>query len=199
MTPNNKPNPKGMKFSPWLVYAVVIGIFLIISFATGGSSFQETAKTTSSKFNAYLEAGDVQKVVVYNKTEAEVFLTEKALKSANHKAVAKDLLNRPNKGPHYSFDIGNDEIFQKKLEDAVASGKLNDFNFIPKSNWSEILINLLPILIIIVIWIVIMRRMNGGAGGGGGQIFNIGKNRHQNHVQRCSGIRRCQRRNPRNC
>jgi cell division protease FtsH len=177
MTPNNKPNPKGMKISPWLIYAVVIAIFLIISFATGGSSFQETAKTTSSKFNSYLEAGDVQKVIVYNKTEAEVFLTDKALKSANHKAVAKDLLNRANKGPHYTFDIGNDEIFQKKLEDAVASGKLKDFNFIPKSNWSEILINLLPILIIIVIWIVIMRRMNGGAGGGGGQIFNIGKSK----------------------
>jgi cell division protease FtsH len=177
MTPNNKPNPKGMKISPWLVYAVVIAIFLIISFATGGSSFQETAKTTSSKFNAYLEAGEVQKVVVYNKTEAEVYLTDKALKLPSHKAVAKDLLNRPNKGPHYTFDIGNDEIFQKKLEDAVAKGKLKDFNFIPKSNWSEILINLLPILIIIVIWIVIMRRMNGGAGGGGGQIFNIGKSK----------------------
>ncbi|MEN9323367.1 MAG: hypothetical protein RL699_1147 [Bacteroidota bacterium] len=177
MTPNNKPNPKGMKISPWLVYAVVIAIFLIISFASGGSSFQETAKTTSSKFNAYLEAGDVQKVVVYNKTEAEVFLTDKALKSAKHKAVAKDLLNRANKGPHYTFDIGNDEIFQKKLEEAVAKGKLKDFNFIPKSNWSEILINLLPIFIIIVIWIVIMRRMNGGAGGGGGQIFNIGKSK----------------------
>jgi cell division protease FtsH len=177
MTPNNKPNPKGMKISPWLVYAVVIAIFLIISFATGGSSFQETAKTTSSKFNAFLEAGEVQKVVVYNKTEAEVYLTDKALKLPSHKAVAKDLLNRPNKGPHYTFDIGNDEIFQKKLEDAVAKGKLKDFNFIPKSNWSEILINLLPILIIIVIWIVIMRRMNGGAGGGGGQIFNIGKSK----------------------
>ena len=116
--------------------------------------------------------------MVYNKTEAEVFLTEKALKSAVHKAVAKDLLNRPNKGPHYTFDIGNDEIFQKKLEDAVAKGKLKDYNFVPKSNWSEILINLLPILVIIVIWIFIMRRMNGGAGGGGGgQIFNIGKSK----------------------
>ncbi|MFY8213303.1 MAG: ATP-dependent zinc metalloprotease FtsH [Flavobacterium sp.] len=175
MTPNNKP--KGMKISPWLVYAVVIAIFLIISFATGGSSFQEPAKTTSSKFNSYLESGDVQKVVVYNKAEAEVFLTDKALKSSNHKAVAKDVLNRPNKGPHYIFDIGNDEIFQKKLEDAVAKGKLKDYNFVPKSNWSEILINLLPILIIVVIWIFIMRRMNGGAGGGGGQIFNIGKSK----------------------
>jgi cell division protease FtsH len=175
MTPNNKP--KGMKISPWLVYAVVIAIFLFISFATGGSSFQEPAKTTSSKFNSYLESGDVQKVVVYNKAEAEVFLTDKALKSANHKAVAKDVLNRPNKGPHYIFDIGNDELFQKKLEEAVAKGKLKDYNFVPKSNWSEILINLLPILIIVVIWIVIMRRMNGGAGGGGGQIFNIGKSK----------------------
>jgi cell division protease FtsH len=175
MTPNNKP--KGMKISPWLVYAVVIAIFLFISFATGGSSFQEPAKTTSSKFNSYLESGDIQKVVVYNKAEAEVFLTDKALKSANHKAVAKDVLNRPNKGPHYIFDIGNDELFQKKLEEAVAKGKLKDYNFVPKSNWSEILINLLPILIIVVIWIVIMRRMNGGAGGGGGQIFNIGKSK----------------------
>ncbi|MBU3681499.1 MAG: ATP-dependent zinc metalloprotease FtsH [Flavobacterium sp.] len=175
MTPNNKP--KGMKISPWLVYAVVIAIFMIISFATGGSSFQEAAKTTSSKFNSYLENGDVQKVVVYNKAEAEVFLTDKALKSAKHKAVAKDVLNRPNKGPHYVFDIGNDELFQKKLEESVAKGKLKDYNFVPKSNWSEILINLLPILIIVVIWIVIMRRMNGGAGGGGGQIFNIGKSK----------------------
>jgi cell division protease FtsH len=75
------------------------------------------------------------------------------------------------------FDIGNDEIFQKKLETAVAEGKLKDYNFMPKSNWSEIFFSLLPILIIVGIWIFIMRRMSGGAGGGGGQIFNIGKSK----------------------
>jgi cell division protease FtsH len=88
------------------------------------------------------------------------------------------LLNRPNtKGPHYVFDIGNDEIFQNKLETAVKQGKLKDYNFLPKNNWSDIIISLLPILIIVGIWIFIMRRMSGGAAGGGGQIFNIGKSK----------------------
>ncbi|NHM08254.1 ATP-dependent zinc metalloprotease FtsH [Flavobacterium sp. CYK-4] len=178
MAQDNKPNPNRIKISPWILYAGVILLFFFISFATGGSSFQELAKTSSSKFNTFLERGDVQKVIIYNKTEAEVYLTPEALKLPEHKAVAKDLLNRPNtKGPHYVFDIGNDEIFQKKLEQAVADGKLKDYNFMPKSNWSEIFINLLPILVIIVIWIIIMRRMSGGAPGGGGQIFNIGKSK----------------------
>jgi len=178
MANDNKPNPNKIKISPWLMYGLIILIFLGISYATGGSSFQEVAKTSSSKFNTYLENGDVQKVIVYNKTEAEVYLTKEALAKPMYKAVAKDLLNRPNiKGPHYVFDIGNDEIFQKKLETAVAEGKLKDYNFLPKNNWSDILISLLPILIIVGLWIFIMRRMSGGAGGGGGQIFNIGKSK----------------------
>ncbi len=178
MANDNKPNPNKLKISPWILYAGVILLFLFISFATGGSNFQELSKTTSSKFNTYLEHGDIQKVIVYNKAEAEVYLTPQALKLPNHKAVAKDLLNRPNnKGPHYVFDIGNDEIFQKKLETAVAEGKLKDYNFLPKSNWSEILFNLLPILIIVGIWIFIMRRMSSNAPGGGGQLFNIGKSK----------------------
>ncbi len=175
---NENKNPNRMRINPWLVYAVVIGLFLFISYSTGGSNFQELAKTTSSRFNTFLEHGDVQKVIVYNKTEAEVYLTPQALKKPEHKAVAKDLLNRANtKGPHYGFDIGNDEIFQKKLEQAVAEGKLKDYNFMPKSNWSEILIGLLPVLIFVALWIFIMRRMNGGGAGGGGQIFNIGKSK----------------------
>ncbi len=178
MNNDNKPNPNRLKISPWLIYAAIVLIFLFISYATGGSSFQDLAKTTSSKFNGFLEHGDVQKVVVFNKSEAEVYLTPEALKLPAHKAVAKDLLNRPNtKGPHYVFDIGNDEIFQKKLEDAVAAGKLKDYNFMPKSNWSEIFFSLLPILIIVAIWIFIMRRMSAGGPGGGGQIFNIGKSK----------------------
>ena len=178
MTNDNKPNPNKLKVSPWLLYAAIVVVFLFISYATGGSSFQDLAKTSSSKFNTFLDHGDVQKVIVYNKAEAEVYLTPEALKLPIHKAVAKDLLNRPNtKGPHYVFDIGNDEIFQKKLETAVAEGKLKDYNFMPKSNWSEILISLLPILIIVGIWIFIMRRMSGGGGGAGGQIFNIGKSK----------------------
>jgi len=178
MANESKPNPNKLKIPSWLIYVGIVLIFFLISIFSGGSSFQEAAKTSSSKFNTFLEKGDVEKVIVYNKSEAEVYLTPNALKEPYHKAVAKDLLNRPNtKGPHYVFDIGNDEIFQNKLETAVKQGKLKDYNFLPKNNWSDIIISLLPILIIVGIWIFIMRRMSGGAAGGGGQIFNIGKSK----------------------
>jgi len=170
-------NSNNFKISPWLVYTAILLVFLGISFATGGSSFQETAPLTSSKFNAYLEKGQIEKVIVYNKNEAEVFLNAEALKDPAHKKVSKDVLDRPNKGPHYTFEIGNDEIFQNKLEKALNEGKIKDFNFLQKSNWTDLFVSLLPIIIIIGVWIFIMRKMSGGPGGGGGQIFNIGKSK----------------------
>ena len=177
MAKDNNPNSNKFKVSPWLIYTAILLIFLFISFITGGSSLNEPAQLTSSKFNNFLEKGQIEKVIVYNKTEAEVYLNAAALKDAVHKKVAKDVFDRPNKGPHYSFDIGNDQIFQTKLEKAVSEGKLKDFNFLPKNNWTDILISLLPIIIIIGVWIFIMRKMSGGGGGGGGQIFNIGKSK----------------------
>ncbi|MFV5691900.1 ATP-dependent zinc metalloprotease FtsH [Flavobacterium sp. LT1R49] len=177
MAKENNPNSNKFKISPWLIYTAILLIFLFISFITGGSTLSEPAQLTSSKFNNYLEKGQIEKVIVYNKTEAEVYLNAAALKDPANKKVAKDVFDRPNKGPHYSFDIGNDQIFQTKLEKAVVEGKLKDFNFLPKNNWSDILISLLPIIIIIGVWIFIMRKMSGGGGGGGGQIFNIGKSK----------------------
>jgi cell division protease FtsH len=177
MAKDNNPTPNKFKVSPWLVYTAILLIFLFISFITGSSSLQEPSQLTSSKFNVFLEKGQIEKVVVYNKTEAEVFLKPSALKAKEHLKVSKDVFDRPNEGPHYVFEIGNDQLFQKKLETAVSEGKLKDFNFSQKSNWSDILISLLPIIIIIGVWIFIMRKMSGGAGGGGGQLFNIGKSK----------------------
>mgnify|MGYP003673162116 FL=1 len=177
MAKENNPNPNKFKVSPWLVYTAILLVFLFISFVTGSSSLQEPAQLTSSKFNGFLEKGQIEKVIVYNKTEAEVFLKPEALKDKEHQQVAKDIFDRPNKGPQYTFEIGNDQIFQTKLEKAVAEGKLKDFNFLAKSNWSDIIISLLPIIIIIGVWIFIMRKMSGGGAGGGGQIFNIGKSK----------------------
>ncbi len=174
---NNNPNPNKFKVSPWLVYAGILLIFLFISIATGGSNFEEPAQLTSSKFNTFLEKGQVEKVIVYNKSEAEVYLTTAALKDKTHSKVAKDVFDRPNAGPHYTLEIGNDQIFQTKLEKAVSEGKLKDFKFDKTSNWTDLFVSLLPIIVIIAVWIFIMRRMSGGGAGGGGQIFNIGKSK----------------------
>lgn len=175
MATEKKPN--NFKVSPWWIYAGLIIIFFGLNYI-GGSGFQDTAKISSSKFNEYLDKGQIEKVVIFNKTEGEAYLTAAALKDKAHSKLAKDMLGNANKGPHYSFEIGNDEVFQNKIEKAKLDGKIKDYDFKPKSNWSEIFISLLPIIIIIGLWILIMRRMSGGgAGGGGGQIFNIGKSR----------------------
>jgi cell division protease FtsH len=177
MAKDNNPNTNKFKVSPWLIYSAILLIFLFISFMTGGSNLSEPAQLTSSSFNTYLEKGAIEKVIVYNKSEAEVYLTAAALKETANSKVAKDVFDRPNKGPHYTFIIGNDQLFQTKLEKAVVEGKLKDFNFLPKNNWTDIIVSLLPIIIIIGVWIFIMRKMSGGGGGGGGQIFNIGKSK----------------------
>jgi cell division protease FtsH len=178
MANDNSQNPKKMKVNPWLIYILVIGFLLLINFFTGGSSWQEPNMITTSKFNEVLEKGEVAKVIVYNKIEAEVFLTENAIKEEKHKDVKNNFFNKENKGPHYKLDnIGNDEIFQNKLEAAKTEGKLKEYDLKSKSNWGDIFISFLPLIIIIGVWIFIMRRMSGGAGGGGGQLFNIGKSK----------------------
>lgn len=180
---NSTPNPNKFKFNPWLIYFIVAGIFVFISVISGGSSFQEPGKLSISKFNEYLENGEIEKVLVYNKgenvSEAEIYIKKDALKDAKHKGVVKDVLGRDNSGAHYLLpSIGEEKLFQEKLENAKKENKINDYNFLVKNNWSGIFLNLLPIILIVVIWIIIMRRMSGGgAGGGGGQIFNIGKSR----------------------
>lgn len=176
MANEKKPNNNNFKVSPWIIYVVVIAGFIALNFF-GGSGFQDSTKISYSKFNEYLNKGKIEKVIIYNKTEGEAYLTAAALKEKENAKIAKDFMGNPNKGPHYSFDIGNDEVFQNNIEKAKQEGRLKDFDFKPKSNISDILIAILPFAIIIGLWVLIMRRMSGGAAGGGGQIFNIGKSR----------------------
>jgi ATP-dependent metalloprotease FtsH len=175
MSENKKPS--GLKFSPWWISGAIIFMFVILNILNG-STMQDPSKISSSKFDELLNSGQIEKVIIYNKNQAEAYLTANALKAKANEKIAKDVFGNPNKGPHYIFDPGNDELFQKKLVDARAQKKIKDFDFQTKSDWSEFLIGLLPMIILIGVWLYFMRRMSGGgAGGGGGQIFNIGKSR----------------------
>lgn len=179
MSKDKKPN-SGTKIniSPYWVYAVIIGIFLLINFSTGGSQWQEPGKLTISDFFDQLDSGQVEKVVIANKSSAEVYIKKDSLDSKKHKNVKNDVFGRANQGPHYILEIGNDEIFQNKLEEAKKANKISNYSYKTTSDWTEIIISFLPLLIIIGVWIFIMRRMSGGGPGGpGGQIFNIGKSR----------------------
>ena len=176
MAKDNNPNSNNFKVSPWLVYTAILLIFLFISYITGGSSFQEPAQMKSSDFNSFLEKGQIERVIIRNKKVAEIYLSKAALQDKANKKVSKDVFDQPNKGPHYTFIIGDVGNFEKRLDLAKTEKKLVDYDFQESSNWSEIFISLLPLIALVAIWIFIMRRMSGGAGGGG-QIFNIGKSK----------------------
>ena len=175
MSDNKKPS--GLKFSPWWISGAIIFMFILLNIFSS-TSLQDPTKISSSKFDELLNSGQIEKVIVFNKVEAEAYLTATALKNKSNSKVAKDpLFGGVNKGPHYTFDTGNDELFQKKLDEAIKQKKLKDFDFKTRSDWTDLIVGFLPMLLLIGVWLYFMRRMSGGAGGGGGQIFNIGKSR----------------------
>ena len=172
----NKP-----KFNPYWIYGIVITVLLGMSMFGGDNNWQSISKTNISDFERFLNQEDVAEVVVINQKMARVTLTQNALEKSIHKVVKKEnLIGQQNiQGPHYEFEVGNLELFQRKLEQAEDNGINFRYDFISVENrWMDVILGFLPIIIIIGIWIFIMRRMSGGAGGGAGsQIFNIGKSK----------------------
>ncbi|WP_445455289.1 ATP-dependent zinc metalloprotease FtsH [Flavobacterium sp. HNIBRBA15423] len=169
-------NPK-FKVSPWLIYGLILGIFLLINVFGNGFDFNNPKPTTLSKFYEFLESNQVDKVVFSN-TKAQVFLKKDALGNKEHKDAKNNMLGKLNeKGPHYYFEIGNTELFQKELIEAKKKGLINDYAKEPEGIWGDILSLLLPFLLLGGLWIFMMRRMSGGSSGGGGQIFSIGKSK----------------------
>ncbi len=175
MSTEKKPN--NFKINPWWIYGTLIAIFLMLSFLNGGS-LQDPMKIDKSKADELLNSGQIEKVIIFNKLQTEIYLTPAALKDKANKKVAKDILGNPNKGPHYISDIGDLQNYEADLKKATKEKKLKSYNFEQKGELTEILFQILPFVLIIGVWIYIMRRMSGGnAGGGGGQLFNIGKSK----------------------
>jgi cell division protease FtsH len=175
MADNKKPS--GLKFSPWWISGAIIFMFVLLNIFNS-TGFQDPTKISSSKFDELLNSGQIEKVIVFNKVEAEAYLTAAALKQKSNSKVAKDpVFGGANKGPHYLFEIADAQNFENKLIKAKTANKLKDYDFKIKSDWSEYIVGFLPMLLLIGVWLFFMRRMSGGAGGGGGQIFNIGKSR----------------------
>ncbi len=170
---NNKP-----RYSPWLLYGGILLIIIAIQMVSNSSGFGDARSISLSKFYEILDKGQVQKVV-FNRNNAQVYLTEEALKLPENEVVNKPgLMGQLSKGPNYALNVGNTELFQKKLEEAQLAGKITEFSSEPESNWGEYIITFLPLIVIIAFWLFMMRRMaGGGSGGGGGQIFSIGKSK----------------------
>ena len=175
-----KENKSQPKYNSYWIYGIIISVLLLASMYTDGSS-GNVRKTNISEFEKFLNEGDIKEVSVINKNLAMVTLNELALDKPEHKNLkSKNFMGQQNiNGPHYEFEVGDLELFQRKLEKA----ELNEIPFTyefktVENKWMDVLLGFLPIIVIIAIWIFIMRRMSGGVGGGpGSQIFSIGKSK----------------------
>lgn len=177
--PKKNTDPKKPKFSAYWIYAAIILIFLGIQFFSG-SGFNEPSKTTPSQFLNFLEQGDVEKVVIVNRNQGNVFLTPEAEEKEIHRKTSENELFPSEDTPDYTFEFGDLQNLEDNIQEVKAEQNVDAVvEYESQHNvWGDILLTLLPFILIIGIWIFIMRRMSGGGGGGaGGQIFNIGKSK----------------------
>ena len=173
-TPNKKTN-----LSSYWLYGLIAVFFISMSYFNNGSVSSDQ-RINISTFERFLNDDEVERVLVINKSLAQVTIKDDALQTSKHKkARSTDFLGRSNSGgPHYEFEVGNLEIFQTKLEEAKSNGIAFDYDFKTVENrWLDVMLSFLPLILIIGVWIFLMRRMSGGGAGGGGQIFNIGKSK----------------------
>ena len=172
------PNKKSNVSAYWL-YGLIAVFFISMSYFNNDGMTNDQ-RINISTFERFLNDDEVERVLVINKSLAQVTIKDDALQTSKHKdARSTDFLGRSNaKGPHYQFEVGNLEIFQTKLEEAKSKGIEFDYDFKTVENrWLDVMLSFLPLILIVGVWIFLMRRMSGGGAGGGGQIFNIGKSK----------------------
>lgn len=178
MSEEKKPKLIKPKFSPWLIYAIVIGGLIAISLFNNDLSKGTRENISISKFYGMLDNGDIAKVTKSG-AKAIIYLKKEAVSKAEHKKVALDVFSKKNElGPHYITEVGlKNDVYEERLNQALTDKKIDSFENEPESIWGDLLSMLIPFILIAALWIFMMRRMSGGGGGGGGQIFNIGKSK----------------------
>lgn len=167
----------------WIFAILALSVILFSLFNTRNTS----EKTSTSELKAMIANHDIEKVVVVNKEEAEIYLKKEALESGRYPKLTKPgtgfVASLPK--PNYTYNIGDISNFEPFLLDAqkTAGYKENELiypDYVTRKNYfGDILSWLLFPALLIILWLFLMKRMSGGGAGGAGGIFNVGKSRAQ--------------------
>ena len=177
---NNNPKMNMPRPSLLWVYGVIAA--LIVGYYLFNPSNDRPLESDWSTVREMVERGDVTKIQVINRDEAQVFLSKEAADRYRNDSVDKRFRRLPESGAQLTFTIGSVDSFREDLQAAEAqSGQ--DVPVVyqnERNDWTSLLVNLLPWILIIGVWIFVMRSMARGAGaGGGGGIMNVGKAKAQ--------------------
>jgi cell division protease FtsH len=178
---SGKPKISKPKFNSYWIYGIIVLIFIGMQFFASMNGGPK--ETTSQIFvRDMLREKDVDKVVIVNNKTAEVYIKSDRLGTPKYKKLLGEGVSASSKGPHFTFDIGSVEIFDKLLTNAQTDFPENEQVSVTyetrKDIWGDLFSWLLFPVILILLWLFMFRKMSGGAGGaGGGNIFNVGKSK----------------------
>jgi len=183
--PEKKPDKNGKpRFNTnWIFAVLAVSVILFTLFNNG----KAVPQTTTSEIKGMIASHDIDKIIVVNKDQAEIYLTKQALESGRYPKVPK-----PGTGfgialpkPNFIYNIGDVSNFEPFILQAQKDAGYQDKELIypdyqTRKNWfGDILSWLLLPVLLIAFWLFMMKRMSGGAAGGAGGIFSVGKSRAQ--------------------
>ncbi|MDT7832854.1 ATP-dependent zinc metalloprotease FtsH [Flavobacteriaceae bacterium S356] len=174
---NTKPNAPKFKFNMYWVYGAIFLLFIGFNFINDGAL--SVKKIGKNEFFKILDENDIEKVMVVNRTFAEVYIKEESKSKERYKKQVSGTFYRKG-SPLFQYNFGDLQNFENQIKEAKKTKglTLDLFNDNRTSIFDHIF-SFLPFILLIAIWLFFMRRMSGsgGGGGGGGQIFNIGKSK----------------------
>ncbi len=162
----------------------IVGVLLLLYFFMD-NSIGENHKLISQNYfiETMFKAHDVDRVLIVNDKDVEVYLKEDARKNEKYKDLKLDTSKSKftPKTPDAVFTVASAESFIEKVSDIEkdfsTENKL-DFQTVTRESIFQMLFIYAP-FILIGVFLFFMLKRSGGGGMGGGQIFNIGKSKAQ--------------------
>jgi len=172
-TSKNK-NIKTPKFNFYWIYGAVF--LLIIGYQFLNSDSLGSKNLSQNEFKTILVENDIEKIVIVNRSVANIYIKNEASDKEQHKKNKGSLYTA--NSPMYNYSFGDLQNFDNELKKVKTESELDfDLKYEEKTNILDQLFMYLPFIFLIGLWIYFMKRMSGGGSGGGGQIFNIGKSK----------------------
>lgn len=173
-----KPRSSRKRYN-WWIYYFILGFLLLTALF---KNFSPAKEITWQQFDKdILSRKAVARIEVINNETAEIYIKKELANDPVFKDVFKPAFGAGiNEGPHYSFNIGSVESFERKLDEAqnnISNSDKIPVSYVKRSGWFWNLMSWLFVTIMLLaLWNFLLKRAGGGGfGAGGASIFNFGK------------------------
>ena len=170
------------KFSTYWIIGIILLVMIGMQFLGSGGSLKEI---DSHRFFQILQKGDIEKLVIVNKEQVEVYIKTDRLSDVQYEDTKAQKTNTVLGQPvaQYYYSIISQDVFVTQLNEVMNSlppESRPTYTTVTRRNYmGEIMLWVIPFLLIMGIWIFMLRRMGGGGAGGGNNIFSVGKSKAQ--------------------